>query len=55
MDAVARNENRANTLPWLVLGGVGLSLLVSGIGLWASVGTTVFFELLAAGWVACFG
>ena len=32
---------------------VGL-LLAATLGLWAYYGTTVFFEIVRAGWVACF-
>jgi hypothetical protein len=31
-------------------------LLLAGTGaLWAHYGTTVFFEVIRAGWIACFG
>jgi hypothetical protein len=29
-------------------------LLAATLGLWAYYGTTVFFEVVRAGWVACF-
>lgn len=36
----------------VVLGG-GL-LLAATLGLWAYYGTAIFFEILRAGWAACF-
>jgi hypothetical protein len=44
------------TLPWPILVtafGVGL-LLAGAIGLWAYLGTTIFFEIVRNGWMACF-
>jgi hypothetical protein len=44
------------TLPWPILLtalGVGL-LFAASIGLWAYFGTTVFFEMVRNGWMACF-
>jgi hypothetical protein len=40
--------------PLLLLGSVGALLLAGTGGLWAWYGTTVFFEVLRAGWSACF-
>jgi len=37
----------------LVAVGVGF-LLAATFGLWAYYGTAVFFEMVRAGWVACF-
>jgi hypothetical protein len=34
--------------------GVAITLLATAVWLWASYGTTVFFEMLAAGIAACF-
>ena len=44
------------TVPWpLLLVALGCGLLLAGaIALWASVGTTVFFEMVRTGWMACF-
>lgn len=40
----------------LVAGGAGLAavLVVMALILWAHYGTTVFFEMIAAGFAACF-
>ena len=40
--------------PVLLLGSAGALLLAGTAGLWAWYGTTVFFEILRAGWSACF-
>jgi hypothetical protein len=38
----------------MVLAAIGVAL-VAGTGLlWAYYGTTVFFEMVRAGWAACF-
>jgi hypothetical protein len=33
---------------------LGGALLAATLGLWAYHGTTVFFEIVRAGWLACF-
>ncbi len=39
----------------LMLGGLAAAILVAAtVGLWAWYGTTVFFEVIRAGWLACF-
>jgi hypothetical protein len=40
----------------LVVGGAALAamLVVAALMLWAHYGTTVFFEMIAAGFAACF-
>jgi hypothetical protein len=39
----------------LVIGlGVAVALLVAAVLLWIAYGTTVFFEMIAAGIAACF-
>jgi len=38
----------------LLFGCVGGVLIAATLGLWAWYGTTVFFEILRAGWSACF-
>jgi hypothetical protein len=40
--------------PMLLIGSVGALLLAGTVGLWAWYGTSVFFEVLRAGWNACF-
>jgi hypothetical protein len=44
------------TVPWplLLVALVCGLLLAASIGLWAAVGTTVFFEMVRTGWMACF-
>ncbi len=39
---------------WLAI-GLGVSLLVATLLLWAHYGAAVFFETIRAGFVACFG
>jgi hypothetical protein len=45
-----------NTTPWpLLLAALAASLLfAAAIGLWVTLGTTVFFEMVRTGWMACF-
>ncbi len=40
--------------PLLLLAGVGGAIMAAALGLWAYYGTTVFFEIVRAGWAACF-
>jgi hypothetical protein len=40
--------------PLLAVIGAGVVLVGMTLGLWASYGTTVFFEVVRAGWAACF-
>jgi hypothetical protein len=40
--------------PLLLVALAGGVLLAMTLGLWAYYGTTVFFEMVRAGWVACF-
>jgi hypothetical protein len=44
----------ASARPVLLLGGAGGLLIAMTLGLWGWYGTTVFFEVLRAGWAACF-
>ena len=44
----------ALTRPLLLLGAVAGVLAVATLALWAWYGTTVFFEMLRAGFAACF-
>jgi hypothetical protein len=39
----------------MLLGGVAGILLAGTAALWAHYGTAVFFEMIRAGFVACFG
>lgn len=38
----------------LTLGAGSGIVLMATLGLWAYYGTTVFFEIVRAGWAACF-
>jgi hypothetical protein len=42
------------TRPLLLLALVGGLVMAATLGLWAYYGTVVFFEIVRAGWVACF-
>lgn len=52
MPAISSNV----TAPWPVVLATlaGALLLAAAIGLWAFFGTTVFFEMVRTGWLACF-
>ena len=50
--AIASSITRSR--PLLFVAAVGGLLLAATFGLWAYYGTTVFFEIVRAGWVACF-
>jgi len=45
----------SNRLPILIVAGVFGALFALAAGLWAHYGTAVFFEVIRAGLVACFG
>jgi hypothetical protein len=40
--------------PLLLLAVLGGAIMAGTLGLWAYYGTTVFFEIVRAGWAACF-
>ncbi|HVZ52294.1 MAG TPA: hypothetical protein VG986_10025 [Pseudolabrys sp.] len=40
--------------PFALIGLFGGLLLIAALALWAHYGTAVFFEVIRAGWVACF-
>ncbi len=40
--------------PILLLAGLGGAIMAATLGLWAYYGTAVFFEIVRAGWAACF-
>ena len=42
-------------LPILILAAAGGSILAGSLALWAHYGTAVFFEMVRAGFIACFG
>jgi hypothetical protein len=41
--------------PAMIGAGLAILLVVGTVGLWAHYGTAVFFEVIRAGFVACFG
>jgi hypothetical protein len=52
MPAIASGSIAAR--PLVAIAILGGALLTATLGLWAYYGTTVFFEVLRAGWAACF-
>ena len=40
--------------PLLLIALLGGAMLAATLGLWAYYGTTVFFEMVRTGWMACF-
>lgn len=42
------------TWPVLLAALIGGGMLAAAIGLWGYYGTTVFFEMVRTGWIACF-
>ena len=50
--AASKDGSLAKPLTWL--GGVAGILVVATLGLWVFYGTAVFFEMVRAGWAACF-
>jgi hypothetical protein len=40
--------------PLMLVAIVGGAMLAAALGLWAYHGTAVFFEMVRAGWIACF-
>jgi hypothetical protein len=43
-----------NSRPLIWLAGAAGILVVATLALWAYYGTAVFFEMVRAGWAACF-
>ena len=52
MPAIASSS--IGSRPLILAALAGVAALVATLGLWAYQGTTVFFETLRAGWIACF-
>jgi hypothetical protein len=48
--AVARRS-----IPTLIVAGIVGLVVAATVALWAHYGTAVFFEMIRAGFVACFG
>jgi hypothetical protein len=42
------------TRPLVLIAVLGIALVTAALGLWAYYGTAVFFEVVRAGWIACF-
>lgn len=53
-DMPALDSAGAMTRPLLLLGLAGGLLLAATAGLWVYHGNAVFFEIIRAGWMACF-
>jgi hypothetical protein len=53
MTLMATTANRSRPLLLLLVGLVG-AILAGTLSLWAYYGTAVFFEIVRAGWAACF-
>ena len=51
-DAVATVRR---SIPTLIVSGIVGLVLAATVALWAHYGTAVFFEMIRAGFVACFG
>jgi len=48
-------SSRPNVRPLIAAGAVIACALAGTVMLWAHYGTTVFFETIRAGFIACFG
>jgi hypothetical protein len=53
-DMPALASSLGTTRPLLLMGLVAGVLIAATVALWVYYGTAVFFELIRAGWVACF-
>ncbi len=52
MPAIVSNATLSR--PLLLVALLGGAMLAATLGLWAYHGTAVFFEMVRAGWIACF-
>lgn len=52
MPAIVSNERISR--PLMVAAILGGAMLAGTMSLWAFYGTTVFFEMVRTGWLACF-
>ena len=43
-----------NTRPLMLVAALGGVIVAAAFALWAYYGTAVFFEMVRAGWAACF-
>jgi hypothetical protein len=55
MPNAASATPRLRARPLLLIGTVVGVMLAGTLALWAHYGTAVFFEMMRAGWAACFG
>lgn len=47
-------SNASVSRPLVLIALLGGAMLAATLGLWAYYGTTVFFEMVRTGWLACF-
>lgn len=52
--AVTTTTTTPYSRPLLLLAGLGGVIVAATLALWAYYGTAVFFEIVRAGWAACF-
>ena len=54
MPPVAIMTSTTRMRPLLLFAVLGGAIMAGALGLWAYYGTTVFFEIVRAGWASCF-
>jgi hypothetical protein len=54
MADIASSSPRASRRPLMVVAGVAGVMVAATLALWAHFGTAVFFEMVRAGFAACF-
>jgi hypothetical protein len=54
LDMAAIISTASMSRPLMLIALLGGAMLAVALGLWAYYGTTVFFEMVRTGWVACF-
>ncbi len=42
------------SLPLMLLAAAGAAVIAGTLTLWGYYGTAIFFEMVRAGWIACF-
>jgi hypothetical protein len=52
--AVTTTTTTPHPRPILLVAALGGAVLAATLALWAYYGTAVFFEIVRAGWAACF-
>ncbi len=53
-DGTEAGSNAALSRPLLVFGVFGVVMVAAALALWSYYGTAVFFEMVRAGFIACF-